>query len=100
MNNSLKAVAMALALLLPALGCTQNNLNPPVEAHDGPEPIARTEFTDRVENFFEYEPLHAGKASQFRIHLTDLSDGSPVEKAQVSLTVRQPGEKANVVETI
>jgi 5-hydroxyisourate hydrolase-like protein (transthyretin family) len=63
------------------------------------EAIARTEFTDRIENFFEYEPLHAGKPSQFRIHLTDLTDGSPVEKAEVSLTVRRPRESAAVVET-
>jgi 5-hydroxyisourate hydrolase-like protein (transthyretin family) len=41
-----------------------------------------------VENFFEYEPLHAGKPSQFRIHLTDLSDGAPVAKAEVSLIAR------------
>ena len=55
------------------------------------EAIARTEFTARIENFFEYEPLKAGKPSQFRIHLTDLSDGSPVEKAEVKLTVRAKG---------
>jgi hypothetical protein len=53
-----------------------------------PETVARTEFTDRIENFFEYEPLVPGKASAFLIHLTDLSDGAPVEKADVTLTVR------------
>jgi hypothetical protein len=47
--------------------------------------LSRTEFTDRIENFFEYEPLRAGRASQFRIHLTDLSEGTPVAKADVSL---------------
>jgi len=57
--------------------------------------IARTEFTERIENFFEYEPLKAGKPSQFRLHLTDLSDGSPVEHAEVTLTVRsKAGESA------
>jgi 5-hydroxyisourate hydrolase-like protein (transthyretin family) len=56
-----------------------------------PEALSRTEFTQRVENYFEYEPLHAGKASPFRIHLTDLSDGSPVEKAEVTLAVRGKG---------
>lgn len=49
------------------------------------EALTRTEFTDRIENFFEYEPLKAGKQSQFLIHLTDLSDGTPVEKAEVTL---------------
>jgi 5-hydroxyisourate hydrolase-like protein (transthyretin family) len=52
-----------------------------------------------VENFFEYEPLRAGKPSQFRIHLTDLSDGSPVEKAEVSLTVRRRGGGGTVAQT-
>jgi hypothetical protein len=52
------------------------------------EAESRTEFTDRIENFFEYEPLKAGKPSQFLIHLTDLSDGTPVEKADVTLSVR------------
>jgi len=52
------------------------------------EAIARTEFTSRIENFFEYEPLKAGKPSQFLIHLTDLTDGSPVEKADVTLKIK------------
>jgi len=60
--------------------------------------IARTEFTERIENFFEYEPLKKGKPSQFRIHLTDLSDGSPVEQADVTLTVRgRAGEAAGQI---
>jgi hypothetical protein len=57
-----------------------------------PEAVARTEFTERIENFFEHEPLVAGRPSAFLIHLTDLSDGSPVDKAEVILTVRgEPG---------
>ena len=101
MNNSLKAVSVILQfLLLTAHGCTPNDSAPAQPAHDEPEAIARTEFTDRIENFFEYEPLQAGKPSQFRIHLTDLTDGSPVEKAEVSLTVRRPGESASAVETL
>jgi YtkA-like len=99
MNNLLKAAATTLQVIF-LLGCTRNNSSPPAPAHDEPEPIARTEFTERVENFFEYEPLHAAKPSQFRIHLTDLADGSPVEQAQVSLTVRRPRESANVLETV
>ncbi len=55
---------------------------------DEEEALARTEFTDRIENFFEYDPLKAGKQSQFLIHLTDLSDGTPVEKADVTLIAR------------
>lgn len=55
------------------------------------EAESRTEFTERIENFFEYDPLKAGKPSQFLIHLTDLSDGTPVEKADVTLNVRSKG---------
>lgn len=61
------------------------------QAEHEEEAIARTEFTDRIENFFEYEPLKAGKPSQFLIHLTDLSDGTPVEKAEVTLITRTKG---------
>ena len=65
-----------------------------------PEALSRTEFTRRVENYFEYEPLHSGKPSQVRIHLTDLSDGSPVEKAEVTLTVRPRGSSGTAAEAI
>jgi len=61
------------------------------QAEHEEEALARTEFTDRIENFFEYEPLKAGKPSQFLIHLTDLSDGTPVEKAEVTLITRTKG---------
>jgi 5-hydroxyisourate hydrolase-like protein (transthyretin family) len=61
------------------------------EAKAEEEALARTEFTERVENYFEYEPLKAGKQSQFLIHLTDLSDGTPVEKAEVTLVARAKG---------
>ena len=71
----------------------------PSDHGEEPEAIARTEFTDRLENFFEYEPLSAGKPSQFRIHLTDLMDGSPLEQAEVSLIVRRKGESNSVTQT-
>src|SRR5262245_58846452 len=101
MNKLLKAAALMLQLLcLTLAGCTHSEPAPATAAHNEPEPIARTEFTDRVENFVEYEPLHAGKPSQFRIHLTDLADGSPVNQAEVSLTVRRPGQDSKVLETV
>ena len=67
------------------------------ESQDGheeeEEAIARTEFTKRIENFFEYAPLKAGKPSQFLIHLTDLEDGTPVEKADVRLKISRKGSQ-------
>ena len=65
-------------------GCS----SPKQEAEHEEEALSRTEFTNRIENFFEYGPLKAGQPSQFLIHLTDLSDGTPVEKAEVTLITR------------
>jgi len=101
MNNLSRAAVPALLMIscFTLLGCA----TPPPTATSTPavepEALSRTEFTDRVENYFEYEPLHAGKPSQVRIHLTDLSDGSPVEKAEVTLTVSPKGSPSPVVET-
>ena len=61
--------------------------------------LSRTVFTSRVENYFEFTPLKAGKPSQFLIHLTDLSDGSPVEKGEVTLTVRPKSGRAEAGRT-
>jgi hypothetical protein len=60
------------------------------------ETLSRTEFTERLENFFEYQALTPGKPSEFLIHLTDLSDGAPVEKADVTLIVRPEHEDRSV----
>ncbi len=78
--SSLLAVFIALA----ACG-TKPAAEPKPEEE---EALSRTEFTSRIENFFEYEPLKAGKPSQFLIHLTDLTDGTPVEKADVTLKIK------------
>ena len=66
---------------------------------DEGEALSRTEFTTRIENYFEFDPLKAGKKSQFLIHLTDLSDGSPVEQAEVTLTIRSTGSNAEAAQT-
>jgi 5-hydroxyisourate hydrolase-like protein (transthyretin family) len=81
-----------------ALGCSREAAKPQTEHAEEEEAIARTEFTERIENFFEYEPLKNGKASQFLIHLTDLTDGSPVEKAEVTLTIRARANHAVAAE--
>lgn len=57
---------------------------------EGPDPIARTEFGSRVENFFEFDALKPGQPSQFLIHLTELETGRPIEKAALALVVRGP----------
>ena len=87
-----RTLLLLLALAALALAGCGSDKNAAAE-HGGEEEEAesRTEFTDRIENFFEYDRLQAGKASQFLIHLTDLSDGTPVEKADVTLNVRSKG---------
>lgn len=90
--------AVALLICACALGGCARAAKPQIEAEEE-EALSRTEFTERVENFFEYAPLKAGKSSQFRIHLTDLSEGSPVEKAEVTLSVRAGNGGAEVART-
>src|SRR5436190_689867 len=90
----------ALALLSTTIlfiGCAKPA--PPPAAAAEAEALSRTEFTSRVENYFEYEPLKSGKPSVFRIHLSDMTDGSPVEKAEVTLVVRPKGSSEPVVQT-
>jgi hypothetical protein len=83
---------LPLAFLLIAVFSAACATKAKPEAEHEEEALSRTEFTDRVENFFEYTPLHAGKTSQFLIHLTDLKDGAPVEKAEVTLKIKRRGE--------
>lgn len=82
------ALTLHIALLT---ACGGDAAKPQAEEEDA---LARTEFTERIENFFEYTPLKAGKSSQFLIHLTDLEDGSPVEKAEVTLKIKKAGGDA------
>ena len=62
--------------------------SPSASSHSEEEPLARTEFSKRLENFFEFDALKPGEASQFLIHLTDLKTGKPVKDGKVVLHVR------------
>lgn len=92
-------LSLALLLALASMSFGSCSSQSDTTAQQEEETLSRTEFTRRIENFFEYEPLEAGKSSQFLIHLTDLSDGSPVEKAEVTLTVRAKGGRQQVGQT-
>jgi hypothetical protein len=86
-----RTLVILLALAAFALAGCGSDQKAGAEHAEEEEAESRTEFTDRIENFFEYDRLRAGKSSQFLIHLTDLSDGTPVEKADVTLNVRSKG---------
>ena len=94
MKNAWKCAAAMLLL------SSSSQPAPPVTPPTAPEMLSRTEFTNRVENYFEYEPLRTGKPSQFLIHLTDLSDGTPVEQAEVTLAVRPKGSENIAAQTV
>ena len=57
------------------------------------EPIARTEFSDKLLNFFEFAPLRPQETSSFLIHLTELKSGEPVAQADVKLLIKGPNGK-------
>lgn len=88
MKGSAVGARWLCAISLALGGCSGRE---PAKPGAEEETVARTEFTSRIENFFEYQPLKAGKPSQFLIHLTDLADGSPVERAEVTLAVSPKG---------
>ena len=86
-----RTLLLFLAVAALALAGCGSDQEAGAEHAEEEEAESRTEFTNRIENFFEYDPLKADKPSQFLIHLTDLSDGTPVEKADVTLNVRSKG---------
>src|SRR5262245_64255346 len=94
-----KLLLLLSTFFIYASACSKPTPAPSPQAAE-PETLARTEFSDRVENYFEYEPLRAGKPSPVRIHLTDLSDGSPIEKAEVTLVVTPKGAPTPVTQTV
>ena len=56
--------------------------------HGAEEPIARTEFSEELLNFFEFAPLKPQQKSSFLIHLTELKTGEPVAQADVKLIIK------------
>lgn len=108
------AVAALLGVLLIVAGCQKadhGHSHGPggehaahEEGHDDhageedEEPIARTEFSDELLNFFEFAPLKPQKASSFLIHLTELETGEPVAQADVKLVVK--GAKGKELTTV
>ena len=95
-GSSGRLLTLLVLIVLGGIACSRAEK---ASTADEEEALSRTEFTNRIENFFEFDPLKAGKKSQFLIHLTDLSDGSPVAQAEVTLTMRSQGSGAEVGQT-
>lgn len=99
-----QTVALFLGILLAITGCQEVSHGHPHGAegehteqaghHDGHvaesevEPIARTEFSKKLLNFFEFAPLKPQETSSFLIHLTELETGEPVAQADVKLVIK------------
>jgi len=96
---SLNHVFCVVALVCLSLGACSAGRPTEITKEAEEESLSRTEFTNRIENFFEYEPLRAGKSSRFLIHLTDLSDGTPVEQAEVVLSIRSQSGDAEIAQS-
>lgn len=92
-TKSVVAIWISIGVLL---SCAQPEQSPDIPER---ETLSRTGYTDRVVNFFDYDPLRAGQGSHFLIRLTDLSNGTPVGDADVVLTVRREDPTETVVET-
>jgi membrane fusion protein, heavy metal efflux system len=94
-------IAVLLGAVLLFSGCNSSPDGPSGEQTEGAdhgtetqaEPIARTEFSDRLLNFFEFAPLKPQETSSFLIHLTDLKTGEPVAQGDVKLIIKGPNGK-------
>ena len=100
------AVLLAVLLLL-AAGCRGGSTGGAggeggkQEDHGGEgevEPIARTEFSGKLLNFFEFAPLKPQQMSSFLIHLTELDSGEPVAQADVKLIIK--GANGQEIDTV
>jgi membrane fusion protein, heavy metal efflux system len=75
-------VCVLLALMTTMAACRSAEPPEPAEA-DEPPSHAVTTWTEKTELFMEYPPLVAGEQARFAIHLTDLSDFSPLREGRV-----------------
>lgn len=58
------------------------------------ERLTKTVFAEKLGAYLVYSPLKAGKSSTFALHLTNLGEGTPVAKAEVTLNLRSKGNQA------
>jgi cobalt-zinc-cadmium efflux system membrane fusion protein len=95
MRISKRGVAFALVALLAACGRDDNGAE--TQAPEDPPAQAVTIWSERTELFMEYPPLVAGEQARFAIHLTDLSNFTPLREGRV--VVRFEGDTITRFET-
>ena len=59
-----------------------------------PERLTKTLFTEKLGVFLVYAALKAGRPSEFELHLTNLAEGTPVARAEVTLQLRAKNNQA------
>jgi len=74
-----------LSLMAVMVSCTGKKENGPVHEHETVEAASFTLFTDQVEFYTEYSETEEG-TYEFLVHVTDLSDYSPVESGIMTLS--------------
>jgi hypothetical protein len=83
---------LAVSIFSACSGASSNTLA--VENAEG-ERLSKTVFTEKLGAYLVYSPLKAGKPSDFALHLTDLDEGTPVAKAEVTLNLRFKSNQAS-----
>jgi YtkA-like protein len=94
--RKLLAILPALALLAAAVSsaCSRASNNTLTVEHADGERLSKTVFTEKLGAYLTYSPLKPGQPSDFALHMTDLDEGTPVDKAEVTLNLRSKSNQA------
>jgi hypothetical protein len=74
--------------------CSRASSNTLAVENANDERLSKTVFTEKLGAYLVYSPLKAGQPSDFALHLSDLDEGAPVAKAEVTLNMRSKNNQA------
>jgi hypothetical protein len=96
LRRSWLAILSASVLFVTASfsACSRASSNTLTVENAQAERLSKTVFTEKLGAYLVYTPLKAGKPSDFALHLTDLDEGTPVAKAEVTLNARAKSNQA------
>jgi hypothetical protein len=96
LRRSWPAILPVLALLAASSfsACTRASSDTLAVENAKDERLSKTVFTEKLGAYLVYSPLKTGQPSDFALHLTDLDEGTPVAKAEVTLNVRSKSDQA------